>query len=83
MEALAPFTVDNYKQDLTPLPYLQHSDPYNFDINLQVDIKREPFLLSVASIVSQSNTYICVDERHFWSFIHYDRYSQSHPSQCL
>ncbi|PSN41076.1 Fumarylacetoacetase [Blattella germanica] len=39
MEALAPFIVDNFKQDVQPLPYLQHSDPYNFNINLQVDIK--------------------------------------------
>ncbi|XP_021934485.1 fumarylacetoacetase [Zootermopsis nevadensis] len=52
MEALEPFTVDNYKQDLTPLPYLQHSDPYNFDINLQVDIKPEK---SIASTVCRSN----------------------------
>lgn len=43
MEALAPFTVDNYKQDVTPFPYLQHDDAYNFNINLQVDIKRELF----------------------------------------
>lgn len=59
MEALAPFTVDNYKQDFTPLPYLQHSDPYNFDINLQVDIKRKPFLLSLALVVFQTDIYIC------------------------
>jgi fumarylacetoacetase len=52
MEALAPFTVDNYKQDMKPLPYLQHSDPYNFDISLQVDIKRELFLISLAGEVS-------------------------------
>jgi len=45
MEALAPFTVDNYKQDTTPFPYLQHDDPYNFDITLQVDIKREHLFL--------------------------------------
>ena len=47
MEALAPFTVDNYKQDVTPFPYPQHDDPYNFDIKLQVDIKREHLLSSV------------------------------------
>lgn len=52
MEALAPFTIDNYKQDVTPFPYLQHDDPYNFDIMLQVDIKPEN---SVASTVCQSN----------------------------
>lgn len=52
MEALAPFTVDNYKQDVTSFPYLQHDDPYNFDIMLQVDIKPEN---SVASTVCRSN----------------------------
>ncbi|GFG37497.1 hypothetical protein Cfor_09559 [Coptotermes formosanus] len=52
MEALAPFTVDNYKHDLAPFPYLQHGDPYNFDIMLQVDIKPEN---SVASTVCRSN----------------------------
>jgi len=62
MEALAPFTVDNYKQDVTVLPYLQHNDSYNFDINLQVDIKREHFLLSLVSVVFQCHTYICANE---------------------
>lgn len=51
-DALAPFTVDNYKQDVQPLPYLQHSDPYNFDIKLHVDIKPEN---SVATTVCHSN----------------------------
>lgn len=52
MEALAPFTVDNYKQDVVPFPYLQHDDTYNFDIMLQVDIKPEN---SFASTVCRSN----------------------------
>ncbi|XP_023707079.2 fumarylacetoacetase [Cryptotermes secundus] len=52
MEALTPFIVDNYKQDVTPFPYLQHDDTYNFDINLQVDIKPEN---SVESTVCRSN----------------------------
>lgn len=41
MEALEPFKVDNYPQDPSPLPYLIHKDKYNFDINLEVQIKRE------------------------------------------
>ncbi|XP_069703594.1 fumarylacetoacetase [Periplaneta americana] len=52
MEALTPFIVDNYKQDVQPLPYLQHDDPYNFDMHLQVDIKPDK---SVASTVCRSN----------------------------
>lgn len=43
MDALEPFKVANYPQDPTPLPYLQHADDYNFDINLKVAIKRAPF----------------------------------------
>jgi hypothetical protein len=56
MEALAPFTVDNYKQDVVPFPYLQHDDTYNFDIMLQVDIKRELLLFPVVFWVSQCHT---------------------------
>ena len=41
MEALAPFAVDNYVQEPTPLPYLRHDDRYTFDIRLEVAIKRE------------------------------------------
>lgn len=39
--ALEPFIVDNYPQDPEPFPYLKHSDNYNFDISLQVDITRK------------------------------------------
>ncbi|CAH0395764.1 unnamed protein product [Bemisia tabaci] len=39
MEALAPFIVENTKQDPAPFPYLTQKNNYNFDINLQVDIK--------------------------------------------
>ncbi|XP_003703207.1 fumarylacetoacetate hydrolase [Megachile rotundata] len=39
MEALKPFEVDNFPQDPVPFPYLQHSEPCNFDIRLEVDIK--------------------------------------------
>lgn len=39
--ALEPFTVDNYPQDPTPFSYLRHKKPFNFDIALEVSIKRE------------------------------------------
>ena len=39
MEALAPFCVPGPEQDPTPFPYLAHSDPYSFDINLQASIQ--------------------------------------------
>ena len=41
MEALRPFIVDNMTQDPTPLPYLQHQDPYTLDIHLSVTIRPE------------------------------------------
>ena len=49
MEALEPFKVANYPQDPEPFPYLKHSDDYNFDINLEVSIKRNMF--SIISIL--------------------------------
>jgi len=52
MEALRPFLVDNYAQDVKPLPYLQHDDKYNYDINLEVAIKPEG---GNASVVCRSN----------------------------
>lgn len=39
--ALQPFIVDNYNQDVEPPSYLKHTDNFNFDINLQVDITRK------------------------------------------
>uniref|UniRef100_A0AAR2M362 Fumarylacetoacetase n=1 Tax=Pygocentrus nattereri TaxID=42514 RepID=A0AAR2M362_PYGNA len=39
MEALTPFVEANAVQDPQPLPYLQHQDPYTFNINLFVSIK--------------------------------------------
>jgi len=65
MEALAPFTVDNYKQDVTSFPYLQHDDPYNFDIMLQVDIKREHLLFLWCS---ESLSTIITDAWMKWNF---------------
>ncbi|KAK6620241.1 hypothetical protein RUM44_006642 [Polyplax serrata] len=39
VEALENFKVPNYEQNPVPLPYLRHTDPFNFDINLTVDLK--------------------------------------------
>jgi len=39
MEALQPFIVQNPPQEPQPLAYLRHSDPYSFDINLEVAIR--------------------------------------------
>ncbi|XP_054161429.1 fumarylacetoacetase-like [Oppia nitens] len=53
MEALESFKVANTKQDPQPLPYLRHSDPYNFNINLSVSIR--PDGQQEATQVSHSN----------------------------
>lgn len=53
MEALSPFTVDNYSQDPSPLPYLRHQDRYNFDIELEVAI--QPDGAEASSVVCKSN----------------------------
>lgn len=39
IEALRPYIVANFPQDPQPFPYLRHSDPFNFDIKLEVDLK--------------------------------------------
>ena len=41
MEALEPFKVPNMNQDPKPFPYLRHENLCNFNINLEVDIKRK------------------------------------------
>lgn len=53
MEALEPFKVPNTSQDPQPLPYLAHSDPYNFDIQLCVALK--PASQKTATTICQSN----------------------------
>ena len=53
MEALLPFAVANYPQDPEPLPYLCHSDTFNFDINLEVSIRPEGE--EESSVVCKSN----------------------------
>lgn len=50
MEALEPFKVENHEQSPEPFQYLQHSDPYSFNINLTVDLKRK-FLLQVQVVL--------------------------------
>jgi len=41
MEALAPFAVPNPAQDPPAMPYLEHADPFSFDIKLEVGIRPE------------------------------------------
>ncbi|XP_033845906.2 fumarylacetoacetase [Periophthalmus magnuspinnatus] len=53
MEALMPFAEPNSIQDPEPLPYLQHQDPYTFNINLFVAIKGER--MAQASTICRSN----------------------------
>merc|ERR1719284_81659 len=38
LDALEPFAVPNYEQDPAPFPYLQHADPFTFNIELDVEI---------------------------------------------
>uniref|UniRef100_A0A8C6T2W1 Fumarylacetoacetase n=1 Tax=Neogobius melanostomus TaxID=47308 RepID=A0A8C6T2W1_9GOBI len=53
MEALMPFAVPNAVQDPEPLPYLQHPDPYTFNINLFVSVKGEG--MAQAATICRSN----------------------------
>lgn len=56
MEALKPFLVDNYPQDPTPFPYLNHDDKYNFDIKLEVGIKSKCHY-ELLELVNKVTTY--------------------------
>ncbi|GBP10445.1 Fumarylacetoacetase [Eumeta japonica] len=53
VDALKPYTVPNYPQDPKPFPYLEHSDPFNFDIKLEVDLI--PDESQVATTICRSN----------------------------
>eukprot|EP00128_Syssomonas_multiformis_P010131 Colp12_sorted_trinity150504_noHs@16023 len=53
MEALEPFKVENAKQDPVPFAYLQHDDPYTFNVNLEVAIKGAD--MAEAATVCRSN----------------------------
>lgn len=44
MEALRPFIVDNPHQNPSPFAHLSHSDPFSFDIDLAIAIKRNIFI---------------------------------------
>ncbi|XP_065841952.1 fumarylacetoacetase-like [Oscarella lobularis] len=58
MAALEPFKKANPPQDPTPLPYLCHSDPYSFDIELEVAIQSESMKTpSVVAATNFSNLY--------------------------
>ena len=52
MEALMPFAVANYSQDPAPFPYLQHNDPFTFNIDLEVAIQPSA---GPSTVVSRSN----------------------------
>ncbi|XP_073230518.1 fumarylacetoacetase-like isoform X2 [Porites lutea] len=41
MDALQDFAIANPVQEPTPLPYLQHTDPCTFDVNLEVSLNCE------------------------------------------
>ncbi|KAF5274779.1 hypothetical protein FQR65_LT00362 [Abscondita terminalis] len=51
--ALEPFLVDNFPQDPLPFSYLRHSDKYNYDIHLEVDIT--PKNSKISTTVCKSN----------------------------
>jgi len=53
MDALMPFVIDNMEKDVTPFPYLDHADKYNFDINLEVAVRPDGW--KEAATVSKSN----------------------------
>lgn len=53
MEALAPFTIENYPQDVEILPYLKHDDNYSFDIALSAAIQDESMI--EPAVVCNSN----------------------------
>lgn len=59
MEALKHFIVPNAEQDPKPFPYLQHDDPYNFDINLEVELTRKSNALK-----KNSNYILTISNKH-------------------
>jgi len=52
-EALAPFRVHGPAQDPTPLPYLQQTQPNNYDMALEVDLRAAP--MNAAKNISRTN----------------------------
>lgn len=58
MEALAPFLCasSEHPQSPEPLPYLRHSDPYSFDIKLEVSLRvPEADALAHDRVICRSN----------------------------
>jgi len=53
MDALAPFALPNPVQDPEPFDYLKHSDPYTFDVNLEVAIQGQE--MQTPGVVTRSN----------------------------
>lgn len=53
MEALQPFKCKNVEQVPKPLPYLQHEDDFNFDINLNVEL--DPHSTGKPEVIARSN----------------------------
>ncbi|XP_070689153.1 fumarylacetoacetase [Pempheris klunzingeri] len=53
MEALLPFAEPNPIQDPEPLPYLQHQDPYTFNMNLFVSLTGQG--MGEAATICKSN----------------------------
>lgn len=54
MDALMPFLCQGPEKDPKPLPYLQHEDPYSFDIKLEVSLK-VPELGDTETLICTSN----------------------------
>ncbi|RNA26932.1 fumarylacetoacetase [Brachionus plicatilis] len=53
MEALMPFVLKGEEQNPKPFKYLQHEDPYMFNINLEVKLK--PGDIDMEKTISRSN----------------------------
>lgn len=58
MEALSPFAIENYPQDVEILPYLKHDDNYAFDIALSVAVQDEAMV--EPAVICNSNFKVMV-----------------------
>lgn len=58
VDALEPFLVDNFPQEPTPFPYLRHQRKFNFDINLEVAIKRMYYLSCEVDLCKITNLFV-------------------------
>lgn len=66
LAALEPFRVENYTQNPSPFPYLQHNDPFTFNVPLTVSIRRK----KQKTIIFASHE-MCVSVKKFFSFCKY------------